>query len=470
MQRQGKINLVFFCVKNKKTERNFYMKNVLKRISAIIFCAVLCGFTAFANPIIDAPFNPFESADKLPVTTAETVSTTTEAVTAATAEIAVTTTIPPPTATTAPIPALIPTNVKEINENGVRKIIKTYELSAKENPEHISKSSFEMNGWEYVFFDVTKRETVDTKAREYTKIISIIPDTDDVSAIANVLAKTMPHTSGDGYSGTLKLVESSVKAEISGTAAVPFTLRETRKYDNLSSNDSSFIDKIIYDKYGRTLTLSSLQWQSNSNVHIDSNSFSDSYTAVVTYTGTGYKNVVTGYTGSAEYKGTITKTTPGKTIYTAVFVGTEIPPPTTTEPPTEPTTVTTEETTAEPEIADEPVQINLFPAAAAGGTGGIGVLFACVFFFLRMKNVKVCSFQRGSYVEIGKTRVGYKMPSIDLTPFSQKSESTDYTLIIGAFAAKILSNKSIKVIYGDKSLEHIVNSSGFKEYQFNVRF
>ena len=446
------------------------MKNLFKRISVIIFCTILCSITVFANPMINAPFNPFDPVDELTAAATEIMQTTTDAIT--TTETVI------PTTTDPPVPALIPVKVKETDDNGVRKIIKTYELTAKENPEHISKNNFELNGWEYTLSDITKKETVDTKTKEYSTVIDFIPDTDDVKAIINVLDKTMNYTSGDGYSGTLKLIENSVKAEITGTKLVPFTLSETRQYDNFSSNDSSYIPKSISDKYNRILTLSNLEWRSNSSVYIDNDSFADSYTAVATYTGTGYRNVVMGYAGNAEYSGTLTKNVPGKTIYTAVFTGTEIPPPTTSpaEPETElttenPTTTeepTTEEITEEPEPEPEP--FNPVPVAVAGSAGGAGLLGGLIFFFLKMKNVKVCNYQNGSYIQIGKTRVGYKAPTIDLTPFSQIAESTNYTLIIGRFATWRLSNKSVKINYGDKSLDHIVNSDGFKEYQFDVRF
>lgn len=452
------------------------MKNLLRRLSAIIFCAILCGITVFANPLIEAPFNPFDPVDEIPVTT-EIIQTTTEAVTITETEPETTTEAVIPTTTAAPppvIPALIPARVRETDENGMKKIIKTYELSGKENPEHISKDNFELNGWEYIFTDITKRTTTDTATREHKVNIELIPDTDDVKAITDVLAKTMNYTSNDGYSGTLILVENSVKAEILGTKTVSFTLTETKQYDNLASNDSSYIPKSIADKYGRTLTLSNIEWSSNSNVYIDGDSFADSYTATVTYTGTGYRNVVTGYTGSAEYMGIISKSVPGKTIYTAVFTGTEIPPPTTEEPtteaPTEPPTTTEEPTTEEIIEETEPEAFNPVPVAIAGSTGGAGLLGFLIFFFLKMKNVKVCNFQSGSYVQIGKARVGYKMPSIDLTPFASSAQSANYALIIGRFASWRLSNKSIKINYGDRSFEHTVNSTGFKEYQFDVRF
>jgi len=375
-----------------------------------------------------------------------------------------------PTITVPPIPALIPDNTQEIKENSTRKIIRTYKLSEKENPDNISRDGFESDGWDYIFADITKQETTDTKTREYTQTITLVPDTDNVQAVIGVLAKSIPYTSGDGYSGTLILVESSVKASISGTKTVPFTLTETRTYDNLSMNDSSYIPKSISDKYGRVLTLSNLIWRTNSAVYIDGDELPDSYTGVATYIGTGYKNVVTGYTGSAEYTGTISKSTPGKTIYTVTFTGTEIPPPTTTEAPTttEPPTTTAEPAT-EPEIIEEPASFNPV-SAVAGTTGGAGLLGALVFFFFLRKNVKVFNFIKGKYDQIGKIRVSYKTPIINLTPFSDKAQSGGFMLVIDSLAARRLSGKTAAIEYGDKQFSHLINYFGSGNYEIKVDF
>ena len=443
---------------------------MLKQVTFTFICAVLCGITVFASSGV--PFNPFDPVDTPPpITTEPTTATesTTQSTTSATTESPPTTTALP-TTTTAPIPALIPDNVQETYENGVKKIVKTYELSEKDNTDHISKEGFESNGWDYTFADITKRETVDTKTREYTQTINLTPATENVNTIIDTLDKSMIYTSDDGYSGTLILVESSVKAVVSGTKVVPFTISEKRTYDNLSLNDSSYIPKSISDKYGRVLTLNNLTWRTNSAVYIDGDELPDSYTGVATYTGTGYKTVVTGYTGNAEYTGTISKSTTGKTIYTVIFTGTEIPPPTTTELPTttEPPTTTAEPTT-EPIIVEEPEPFNPVPIVATS-TGSVGLLGGLVFLIFFRKNTKVYNKINGAFAQISKVRVSYKMPIINLTPLSEKAQSGEFLLEIDHFAAKLLDDKTVVINYGDKRLEHIVNRKGFTPYEFQVKF
>ncbi|MCL2816588.1 MAG: hypothetical protein FWD23_18475, partial [Oscillospiraceae bacterium] len=134
-------------------------------------------------------------------------------------------------------------------------------------------------------------------------------------------------------------------------------LYETREYPYLSSNDTSLVPKTISDKYGRTLTLSNIQWRTQNTVTVDYSQLPDEYTAVASYTGTAYRTVVTGYITTAEYSGTVSKSKTGKTIYTAYFTGIPIVtviepeiPPQTDEPEPEPEDITEPvETTAEPE-------------------------------------------------------------------------------------------------------------------------
>jgi hypothetical protein len=58
---------------------------------------------------------------------------------------------------------------------------------------------------------------------------------------------------------------------------------------------------------------------------------------------------------------------------------------------------------------------------------------------------------------------------MNLTPFADKATSGSFILVLDAPAAKALSGKAVTVNYGDRSLQHIIESSG-GEYQFEVDF
>lgn len=248
-------------------------------------------------------------------------------------------------------PKLYPVSVTENIKLGRREIVKTYELSPKDKPSDIPRDSFERDGWFYEIADITKKENIKTEEKNQTETVKIDSATKDFDEVLQLLPKSKSYNI-NGFTGTLTLDANSITVEQAGTRNEAYTISETREYPYLSSNDSSFVPKTIADKYNRTLTLSSLNWKTQGNEAVDYAQIPESYTAVVTYTATAYKTVVTGYKVTAQYRGVISKTSADKTIYTTLFIGTEIVSP--VIPAVETTETTTSEIIEEmPEILPE---------------------------------------------------------------------------------------------------------------------
>jgi hypothetical protein len=232
---------------------------------------------------------------------------------------------PEPPAPAPDVPSLYPTGVHEILENGVRWIVRTYELGEGENPAHIPRDSFERGGWMYAVTDITIKETAAAEVKAHTEIITLNTETKDMETILRRLAPSMEFISEDGYTGVLTLDVSSIAVETAGTRTSGYTAGATREYPHLSCNDTSLVPKTITDG-GRTLNLASVDWKTNYSETVDYEQIPSSYTAVATYTANASRTVVTGYTTTAEYKGEVSRLNQGKTIYTAYFMGTEIVP------------------------------------------------------------------------------------------------------------------------------------------------
>jgi len=237
----------------------------------------------------------------------------------------------PPSPTAAPVKTLpiniYPVSVTETVKNGRREIVKTYELSPNEKPSDIPRDNFERDGYLYELSDITKKDNVRTEQKNHIETVKVNSNTKDFDSILKLLPTTKEYNNG-GFTGTLTLDVSGITVEQAGTKSVAYTISESREYPYLSANDSSFVPKTITDSSGRSLTLSGVSWRTQSSVAVDYDAIPDSYTAVATYSGTGYKTVVTGYTVTAQYYGIIGKTVTGKTVYTALFIGTQIIPPT----------------------------------------------------------------------------------------------------------------------------------------------
>jgi len=259
---------------------------------------------------------------------------------------------------------LYPISVWENHDGGRREIIRTYELNDNERPENISREPFTREGWIYELAEITRRETANADARDHSETVTIETATNEMTAILAVLEPSINYHSDDGYIGVLRLDISSIKVESAGTRSSSFSVTSTREYPHLSNNDTSLIPKTITEN-GRTLELSGIDWRVQNYTTIDYEKIPDTYTAVATYTGTGWRNITIGYVTTAEYSGVISKILTGKTVYTAYFIGSPIPAvaenkpeanPGITEPPSETAPLDTDET--EPEDEQEREGVN----------------------------------------------------------------------------------------------------------------
>jgi hypothetical protein len=346
---------------------------------------------------------------------------------------------------------LYPSDVRGTEENGVRWIIKTYELGEGETPDGIPAAGFEFDGLRYELTDILKKETAAADTREHTETVTVNTETNDMPAIVKLLEPTLDFISEDGYAGTLALDIATIKVERAGTKTAGRTIEATREYPNLSSNDTSLIPKSISDN-GRTLTLTKVDWRAENSETVDYAGLPSSYTAIAAYTATVSQIVVTGYVTAAEYKGPITKLIAGRTIYTAYFMGTPLAPE------------------SEAVRGHSPIfRDGAALPSAAGAATGAGLLGGAAFFFFLRKNVRVHNLKDGKYVAVGKARVTARNPVVNLTPFADKAVSGAFVLVLDALAAKALADKIVTVNYGDRSLQHIVEGGG-GEYRFEVDF
>ena len=455
------------------------MKRVLSYVLPLLIAAAIIisgGITAFASSTIDAlhnvepPMLPTSSASPTPTSTATTPVSdikpppmfTAQPIESRPMTTPILTPKPEPTA-----PALYPSDIKAIEQNGGRWIIKVYELGVDESPDAIPRGGFEQGDWRYELTDVIKTETAATDTQEHVETSTLKTATKDMDTIIGKLEPTMQYKSADGYAGTLALDISTVKVESAGTKTSSYTVSAKRTYPHLSANDTSLIPKTITDK-GRTLTLQGVSWRADGTTAVDYNELPDSYSATATYTGKATSTVTTGYITTAEYKGTIAKLITGKTVYTAYFAGTVIATPT---PAPTPTPIPTPAPTPQPTPTPEPKSTQPTPIlpVAAGTTAGVGLLGGVVFFFFLRRNVKVHNLKDGKYLPIGKARVTSRNPVINLTPFADKAATGSFILVLDRSAAKSLSGKTVTVNYGDKSFQHIIDYNG-AEYQFAVDY
>ena len=256
-----------------------------------------------------------------------------------------------------------PTSITRSEDGG--EIRKIYDLSPTDYPAGIPRSDFEQDGFRYTLTDLLKQELPEYEERQHTETVSLESKSKDMASVLALLPQEREFITDDGLTGTLTLQLDTVQVEVAGYGSSTKEVQATRSYPNLAGQDTQYIPKTIEDN-GRTLTLQSIDWQTDNTASTDGYALGDRFTAVATYTGSATSSYVKGYTVTADYTGTVSRIALNKTRYVAIFEGTAIVP---VEPAVE-----------LPDVLEAPKQFNwayvLVPlgvVAAAGGGVGIAL-------------------------------------------------------------------------------------------------
>ena len=256
-----------------------------------------------------------------------------------------------------------PTSLTRSEDGG--EIRKIYDLSPTDDPAGIPRSDFEQDGFRYTLTDLLKQELPEYEERQHTETVSLESKSKDMASVLALLPQEREFITDDGLTGTLTLQLDTVQVEVAGYGSSTKEVQATRSYPNLAGQDTQYIPKTIEDN-GRTLTLQSIDWQTDNTASTDGYALGDRFTAVATYTGSATSSYVKGYTVTADYTGTVSRIALNKTRYVAIFEGTAIVP---VEPAVE-----------LPDVLEAPKQFNwayvLVPlgvVAAAGGGVGIAL-------------------------------------------------------------------------------------------------
>ena len=411
--------------------------------TVLLVCVMLlsCGLTAFAAEE-GSPDLPQISP---PVVTEAPPTDTTES--------------PPTEAVEQPPETLYPADVQTVMVDGARQIVKTYLLTAAQSPADIPREDFERDGWLYTLADITERRTSSSDARSHVETVEINTESDDLNEILKLLSPTLDYQGEDGYCGLLTLDLASVICEAAGYKNSSYAVTATREYPHLSVNDLSLVPKTITEN-GRTLELDDVAWEVQHSTNVDYEEIPDSYRAVVKYTATAYRSVVTGYITTAEYSGEVVRLADGDTVYTVHFTGSAIVPP------------------APPEVIEPPAPVEnkeplpilpviLAIAAVAAFAGAL-----CAYLLLR-HNVKVYRINEdGERFLTAKVRISPKSPVIDLTPLENDTKDRHFLIEIDRLSAKKLNGVTVDVVFGPSKMTHKLAYEGgvYKiEVDFNER-
>ena len=210
------------------------------------------------------------------------------------------------------------------SEDGT-ELRKLYDLGPEDDPAGIPRSDFEQDGFHYTLTDLLRQELPEYEERQHTETVSLQSANKDMASILALLPQEKEFVTDDGYMGTLTLQLDTVQVEVSGYGSSTREVSATRSYPNLASQDTANIPKSVQDN-GRTLTLQTIDWQTDNTATMDGYALGNRFTAVATYTGSATSSYVKGYTVTADYTGTVSRIALNQVRYVAIFEGTPIQP------------------------------------------------------------------------------------------------------------------------------------------------
>jgi hypothetical protein len=215
---------------------------------------------------------------------------------------------------TAALPAFLPLDVQMKSEDGVKLLVKTYEVSPDVEPQELMESGLTRNGTEYTLREVL-REILpgSTEQRTAGQIVSVSSESDKEADILPLLPESLDY-SENGFTGQLTLEADSIATEVESTRDYAYTISDSREFTGLDRNDPAYIPKTS-SKNGVNLTLADIQWTSGSS----GNEQYPAYSATATYTGKGYGSAPDGYLVTARYSGTVEKAIPGNIRYSIIY-------------------------------------------------------------------------------------------------------------------------------------------------------
>jgi hypothetical protein len=221
---------------------------------------------------------------------------------------------------TAVLPAFLPLDVQSKTEDGVKLLVKTYEVSPDVEPQDLMESGLTRNGTEYILREVL-REILpgSTEQRTAGQIVSVSSGSDKEADILPLLPESLDY-SENGFTGQLTLEAGSISTEVESTRDYTYTISDSKEFTGLDRNDPAYIPKTS-SKNGVNLTLADIQWTPGTA----GNEQYPVYSATATYTGKGYGNAPNGYLVTARYSGTVEKVIPGNVRYSIIYEAVPVP-------------------------------------------------------------------------------------------------------------------------------------------------
>ncbi len=305
-----------------------------------------------------------------------------------------------------------PTDIQLVEQGERNYLHKSYTVSANYDPDQLVEPAFSQGGYRYRFSEIIQRDSTPASvSKTVTENRTVNSESNDQAAILSLLGNKLPYSDADGYKGDLFLMPESLVVSETGRTSYSYTVTDTRRFNNLASNDMANIPKTV-SKNGLTLQLQTVDWQVTGSESMGYSQVPSDYTAMAYYSAPTTGTKASGYVATASFRGEVIKELIGKNTYTIVYEGEQIIIP-----------------------------FNFIPLIIAGVVIA-GCIVACAIFWRLRKNVRIYVYQAGVPEIYAKLRVSPREPKIDLRQLS----NVEIRLVFDKSFAKKLLNQRIFIV------------------------
>jgi len=211
-----------------------------------------------------------------------------------------------------------PTEIRTIEDDGEKLIVKTFEVPAGVNPQILVEESFEKNGVLYEPREILKRSLPGSEeTRLASTTVTVESKSKDMAELLKLLDPLVDYSEG-GYTGQLLLDKDNIHTEAEGYTSYRYPVTEVREMSGMDRNDTYYIPKTA-SVNGMELTLNDVSWTTMGCGAANGRVVPNLFTAKAEYTGYATGKSATGYTVTATYTGQVSRKVEGDAIYSIVY-------------------------------------------------------------------------------------------------------------------------------------------------------
>lgn len=299
---------------------------------------------------------------------------------------------------------------------------KTIKVNQIEDYKETLEKEISKDGITYKLEDIIEKENTKVVSKNKGVTKELIVNTNDKYKVLNMFEQEL-NIEDDGYTGTLKIDNSSVTIEPNDSYREEYKVYYEEEYKNVKSNELNNIPKTI-KKDNATYYLVDPIWEVSQTQIIDGQVVPVLYNGTMKYEAIKERTVVTNYIATVKYNGKLKKEVVDTVTLTMEY--TEVP-------------------TQKIEEKQETKNNVVAPTVATG----TGILICSGIILMSRKNVSIYNYKNNTWKLVRKTNVKANEKLIDITP-QDEDISRKYKIVLKNDLYTKWYGQNITVKYFDK--------------------